>query len=283
MKKLLLLSFITTTLFSCNPDQNTDGAESGELDSLKQQYELLVAESQEKDDAYDEYLGALNEIESNLDSIKRAHGYITSTSSSAQELDPGAKARIIEDINLLADLMGESQSKINRLNSQLKDSGYKNEELERMVMSRSKELEAQHLEILNLKEQLADIDAEFVELLDAYQEKTRIVYEQEEELNTAWYAFGTYKELKAKGIVIKEGSVIGLGGSKKLNDDFDKDYFQKIDTRKLKVITLASKKATLITSHPSGSYEFEGQVEKLLITKPAEFWGASKYLVIIVE
>ena len=47
-----------------------------------------------------------------------------------------------------------------------------------------------------------------------------------------------------------------------------------------------SKKAKIVTTHPSSSYSFdgpEGQVDNLIITDHAKFWSTSKYLVIVVN
>ncbi len=50
-------------------------------------------------------------------------------------------------------------------------------------------------------------------------------------------------------------------------------------------IPLGVKKADIITTHPSASYELIGQelIEKIVIKDASKFWGASKYLVIVVK
>ena len=66
----------------------------------------------------------------------------------------------------------------------------------------------------------------------------------------------------------------------------NKDYFTQIDIRTTKEIKLYSKDADILTTHPAGTYALEkddkGQLV-LKITKPAEFWSVSKYLVIQVK
>ena len=89
--------------------------------------------------------------------------------------------------------------------------------------------------------------------------------------------FGTKSELKEQGILSK-GEV--------LKSHFNKNYFTKIDIRVDKEIKLYSKKATMMTSHPAGSYtlntDANGQYV-LRITNPQQFWSTSKYLVILVK
>jgi len=105
----------------------------------------------------------------------------------------------------------------------------------------------------------------------------QIAKNQDAQLNTAWYVFGTNKELKAEGILSK-GEV--------LQGNYNKNYFTQIDIRKVNVIPLHSKSATLLTNHPAGSYtllkDSKGEYT-LRITDVAKFWSVSKYLVVKVK
>jgi hypothetical protein len=69
--------------------------------------------------------------------------------------------------------------------------------------------------------------------------------------------------------------------------DFDNSYFTKVDVSQVKSIDLFVKKAKLITTHPSDSYQFvvgqNGGIDKIEITNTDKFWSASKYMVIEVE
>ena len=47
--------------------------------------------------------------------------------------------------------------------------------------------------------------------------------DQDKEINTAWFVYGTKTELKDQGI-LKSGDVLKQG-------DFNRDYFTKIDIR----------------------------------------------------
>ena len=90
--------------------------------------------------------------------------------------------------------------------------------------------------------------------------------------------FGTKSELKEQNI-LKGGEVLRT-------NNFNKDYFTKIDIRVDKVIRLYSKSARLMTTHPEGSYSLDKDAQgqyTLRITDPARFWSVSKYLVITVK
>ena len=109
------------------------------------------------------------------------------------------------------------------------------------------------------------------------EQKSQVISHQDKQLNTAWYVFGTRKELKEQNII---------DGGKVLSSNFNKNYFTKIDIRKDKEIKLYSKSAKLLTAHPASSYTLTRDANKqyvLRITNPQIFWSTSKYLVIQVR
>ena len=107
--------------------------------------------------------------------------------------------------------------------------------------------------------------------------KTETINTQDKQLNTAWYVFGTKRELKSQGI---------LAGGQVLKGNFNKNYFTKIDIRVTKEVKFYSKSVRLLTVHPNGSYtlttDSNGQY-MLRVTDPQLFWSTSKYLVVQVK
>ena len=98
-----------------------------------------------------------------------------------------------------------------------------------------------------------------------------------QQLNTAWFVFGTKKELKDQHVIV-DGKI--------LRSSFNHNYFTKIDIRVTKEIKFYSKAAKLLTNHPSGSYVLQrdaNQQFELRITNPQQFWSTSKYLVVLVK
>ena len=76
------------------------------------------------------------------------------------------------------------------------------------------------------------------------EEKARTVAAQDKELNTAYYVFGTKKELREQRI-LKSGDVLK-------SNDFNKDYFTRIDLRVTKQNVYTQRKsAKLMTDHPA--------------------------------
>lgn len=101
----------------------------------------------------------------------------------------------------------------------------------------------------------------------------------ENEANVVYYAIGTNKELKQKGLLEKKF----LGATKVLKGDFDASYFVKADKRTLKSIPTHSKKVKIWTNMPEGSYEIVGEkddVKTIDITNPTKFWSLASHLII---
>jgi predicted RNase H-like nuclease (RuvC/YqgF family) len=169
-------------------------------------------------------------------------------------------------------------------NKKLNNSLDQIKQMEKLLNQLSAQNEQKNLEITALKEELISMNYELDKISMAYAKELQKNEEQKEQLNTAYYAIGTFKELKNADVLTKKGSFIGMGGARALVEDFNKDQFIEIDITEVKDILIGSKKAQLGTNHPEGSYEFaeeDGVVTKLVILDPSAFWSVSKFCVII--
>lgn len=294
MKKILFLLLVPAMLLtmSCNKQK-------AEIERLKAKNDSLMAIGFAKDTTVMSYVRAFNEIQSNLDSIKLKENIISQNTQGGTELQANAKDQVTSDINAIYQLLQKNRELVAQLRAKLKKSDVRIVELEKMIESLNKQIEEKDVEIASLKDQLANLNIK-VEGLSSQvsslnktvdnlssenKSKQQTIAEKTAELNTAYYVVGTTKELKEKNIITKEGGFIGLGKSKTVKSDFDKTYFTKIDVTKFKGLPVFKKKATLLTTHPAGSYSLVGKkaVDSLVVKNPAEFWSASKYLVIIAE
>ena len=116
------------------------------------------------------------------------------------------------------------------------------------------------------------------ELKEEAAKNAETISNQDKELHTVYYVFGTKKELKANNIY-QSGDVLK-------KDNFNKNYFTKADMRVDKEIKLCSKSAKILTTHPAGTYTLQQDAQKqyvLRITNPEKFWSTSKYLVVMVK
>jgi uncharacterized coiled-coil protein SlyX len=286
MKKLissLLLLLPLSLIFSCG--NGSEDAVNPFEDSLKNVNQNLSGQVVAKDSAIFGFIRAFNEIQDNLDVIKDKEKLLT-TSSQSGELDQNQKDKIITDIQAIYDLMVKNKKKLGSMNKKLKKANLKIAEFEQMIERLNNQIAEKDVEISELKSQLEKLNVELTEVVMNYEAAQQMLEETTDKLHKAFYAFGTSKELITQGVLTKEGGFIGIGKAEKLKDDFNKNYFTEVDASETSSIPLSCKKAKLITTHPPGSYKFEGpegKVEKLLITNADEFWSASKYLVIVVE
>lgn len=265
---------------------------------MQAKQDSIVQLGVQKDNSILEYIGAMNEIQSNLDSIKTIEKIVSVQTAPGTELKAEAKKRIVEDIHQINNLLQKNKEMVKSLQAKLRNSNMKIAELEKMIELLNKQVGDKDAEIASLKQQLEKLNIDVAglnqkietitkESEQTIKEKNEVIDTKTTELNTAFYAFGTKKELEAKNVIEKEGGVLGLGKTLKLKKDFNRDFFMKIDIREFNQLPLNTKKAKLVTYHPDGSYHMvmtaKKTVESLVIDKPEEFWKASKYMLIVVE
>jgi hypothetical protein len=107
-------------------------------------------------------------------------------------------------------------------------------------------------------------------------------------MNKAFVVSGTYKDLKEKGLLTKEGGVLGLGKKESLQENsLNDNLFTRIDITKTRTIPVNSKSAKLVTEHPASSYELikddDNMIAYIEIKDPSTFWKISKYAVVEVN
>jgi hypothetical protein len=283
MKKLVYLIALLPLAFGCGGGKQ-EGVLSAE-DSLRAVSGGQQVRIHDQDSSIQSFINGFNEIQDNLDLIKEKEK-IVSASSKDSETRKSKEEQIVSDIQMIYDIMNKNKQRLAAMKTKLKDSNNKNADLEKFITRLTADLEAKDSQIEDLKIQLEQLNVAMTNLNVNYEEATQESAVKTEKLNTAFYAFGTSKELIKNGVLTKEGGFIGIGKIQKMKDDFNKNYFTKVDVSTTNTLVLGAKKAKLITTHPSGSYKIEGadgKAEKLVITNSEEFWGTSKYLVIVVE
>ncbi|MBK7946997.1 MAG: hypothetical protein IPJ85_17565 [Flavobacteriales bacterium] len=258
----------------------TDPKQSPEYAQLSEDAERANAKVSERDSTLNMLFGTMNRINENLRTIRAKQGQMLDPENGAE--GPDMEQRMMGHLTSIDGLLSENKDLIARLRKQAKASAATVSELEKTIAGLEQGIQEKDVEIAGLKEQLASTNSSLATLIEMYRDKSQLSDMQRMDLNTAYYAIGTNKELRANGVLAKEGGVIGIGSVNKLNtDNLPKDYFTRIDITRTMEIPLAAKKAKLATTHPAGSYRIEG--DKLAITDPNQFWSVSKYLVVVVE
>lgn len=249
----------------------------------------LIGVISQKDNELNDIMSTFNEIQDGFRQINEAEGRVNMERGNNEK---AAKDDILESITFIRRTMEANKERIAKLKQQLKTSSFNAEKLQGTIDNLSselekraeqiaklqKELEARDIHIAEQDKQITDLNTDVNTLASENETKARTVERQDKQLNTAWYVFGTKKELKEQRILMS-GDVLKSG-------NFNKDYFTKIDIRVDKVIKLYSKSAKLLTSHPAGSYTLEKDSQgmySLRITDPNTFWSVSKYLVVVVK
>lgn len=282
MKKLILASICLTTLVGCQDNKSkVDNAVSAERDSLNK----VIAQ---KDNEINDMMSTFNQIEEGLREISQAEGRISVARSGE---GANKTQRIAENMQFIQQTMQQNRELIDKLKTQLRESSINGEQLKKTIESLAKQLEekeseiqrlrseldAKDIHIMDLDEKIANLNTNVGNLTNESAKKTETINAQDKQIHTAWFVFGTKKELKQQQI-LKDGKV--------LQGNFNKDYFTKVDIRVDKEIKLYSRSAKMLTSHPSSSYTLQRDANKqyvLRITDPQLFWSTSKYLVVQVD
>lgn len=283
-KATFILS-VVTLLFACNSGELEQKIADLEAEKIEANGELEV-----KEELMVDFISSMNEIQANLSAIKERENIIAARFDKGNmEVNNSMKDDIIGDIDLINNLLLENKEKMAALQSKFrksaKESKFQIAELETMIDNLVKQMELKDGEIAALHTQLAEANKQLMVMFDEYNNRLEELGTKEDELNTAYYCYGSSKELKEQGVISKKGGFIGIGKTAKLSEDFNKEYFTQIDISVVNEIDLVSDKVKLITNHSPESYRIEGEEDskKLIIVDSEVFWSSSKYLVIEVE
>ena len=281
MKKLLYMSSIVL-LSACGTEESAlITADTSELDALKTENIQLKNQQAKKDSLINAYALYINEIQENLAMITGEQGYVATKREEGELLNISSDIAIQDHIRTISELVAKNDAKIVELKRAVKSSGMEISEFEKMVITLSEDVATKNHEIFMLQQELENIDAAYSELFVALDEKQDVIDKQQEQLNMAWYAIGSAKELKNAEVISREGGLLGIGKTNKLKADFNHDYFTEIDITTTTEVPLGGKNAELLTAHPSGSFTIDNG--KLTVVDYELFWSVSKYLVVVIE
>lgn len=264
-----------------------------ENERIRAERDSLISISQERDSTIDVFVESFAEIQTNLDSIKSRQEIISVSAADNPERRQTQRERINDDIRLINNLLEENRNKIADLETQLKNSNYKSNQFQKLITSLRQQLAQKEAELLELKGELASMNMTVENLnvsIDTLRSigrtQTRLIDAQTTKLNTAFYTVGSARDLEKRGVIDREGGFLGIGKEEKLRQDFENDNFNKINIYETLTIPVDHKKVKIVTSHPSDSYTMEKSGEKVAniqITDPEKFWRASKYLVVVKD
>lgn len=281
MKKLIFFALCMLSMTACDNKKSDVNTDNEKTDSLTR----IIAQ---KDNEINDMLSTLNEIQEGFRQISAAENRVTLAKDGETT---NRASQIRNDMNFIAQTMKHNRELIAKLQKQAREGSIAAEQLKTTIENLTSELEERNKEIAVLRDELVQKDVRITELDQTVttlnedvaqlrtetQEQSNTISNQDRQIHTAWYVFGTKKEL-TQNRILEKGRV--------LQSNFNRNYFTKIDIRVDKEIRLYSKSAKILTSHPASSYTLQQDASKqyvLRITNPEVFWSTSKYLVVQVK
>lgn len=260
------------------------------VENQKHSYTQLLSS---RDSVINEWMLTFDEIEKDLNTVKEKENIITMKSSD-KEFTKDKKQAILKDIEYVNTLLDQNKKKIASLTAQLKNSGGTIKGLQVRIAELETSMKQRETEIADLKVTLTQKDFEIGQLNTrmsdqqiAIAQKDEKITNQTAEMNKGFVAYGTYKSLKAKGLVSKEGGFLGLGKRESLHQDFSDSLFTQVNITETKSIPVNSKSAKLLTDHPTNSYALvrdkNNRIASIEIKDPEQFWKISKYAVVEIK
>ena len=258
------------------------------MDSERSSYTEMLSE---RDSTLNDWLQTFTQIENDLNAIKQKENLITFSNADNQEFTSTRKEQILQDIKSISMRLDENRKKLASLSSQLKNSGREIKGLQEMISGLESKIQDHQTEIAALTQTVNDKEIEIDELNILAADLQATVTEKEEEINLrtaemnkAYLASGSSRDLRELGIVTRDGGFLGLGRTESLVNDITDSLFAQIDITELRHIPVNSRDAKLVTEHPTDSYEFvresEDKIAHIEIKDPDQFWKISRYAVV---
>lgn len=283
MKKsrIFLLLFFMMICSSC--------VQRSKHNAVLAQRDTLLAQNERNEKTMVEFQTYIDEIANSLDSIayhesilflpdpetpngKVSKKLIKTRLDAFQELVDRQQLRI----QVLEDSLDISNTNLRSIKSLLIHMQGQIDDKNSQIEAIREELRANNATIRNLRHTITSLESDVSDLHQQNKEQEDILIAQNELINEAYFLMGTRKELISWGAMI--------GG--KASADPDIDNFIKVDIRYFTELQIPGARPKILTSMPAGSYTLERNYDgtsTLTISDPADFWKASKILIIQVR
>ena len=263
---------------------------SKKYQTLLAEKEALAVENQNIKDEYESSIGLINEVQNNLQAIRDSEGILL------VQQEGNDRDQVVSELIKMKEVMAENRARLDSLNDALAQSNRNNTNLRAQI----KKLQAQIIEkeemISNLQAQIAEKDGQIADLntqvsnlntnlTNANSEIVNLnnnILNQTLEMNSVYCIAATKKDLKEKGIILNAKSILKGG--------VPTEMFTKADKRNLNSIVFNTKKAVVLSNHPTDSYNLVkgtdadgNKIVTLEITNPDAFWDVTRYLVVLTK
>ncbi|MBR2050963.1 MAG: hypothetical protein IJ961_00625 [Bacteroidales bacterium] len=281
MKKtltILSVALVALMLSSCVE-------KSKKYQQLLAEKDAVVLENQDIEKEYNAALGIISDVENSLSAIRDAEGLMLIKGENNTQRD-----QLNSELIQIKEQMAENRAKLDSLSNVLeksnKDRSYLRNtvkklqaqlaEKEATIVAMQEQLAQKDEEIAGLNTQVSNLNEDLTKVTAEKDEQSRIIADQITEINTVYYVGATKKVLKANGILTSKYI---------LRQEVPAETFTKADKRELKEIVFETKKAKVLSAHPTESYTIVSKDNQsvLQITNPELFWSVTKYLVVVTK
>jgi uncharacterized protein (DUF3084 family) len=284
-KSVILFLFAVLAFSSCNRK---------EMERLKQENEQMQQTIAQREGDVNNMISVLNDIEENLSNIRSREERLLRITSTPENRTNKVEY-IQHEIMAIDELMRKNRENLELLTQRLKTTTGEKQELEKMIANlhtsiANKDREIQTL-IANMEQLNVEISNLYGTVSNLEDEKTGLeitIELQEKEMNKRFILIDNIKTLREKGVIVREGGILGIGKVDKLADNPDTSQFTAIDLREITIFPIDARKAELLSVHPSDSYiirtsEDGKRLVSFEITLPEKFWKASKFMVLALD
>jgi DNA repair exonuclease SbcCD ATPase subunit len=250
----------------------------------------LTAEYEEATNFNDSLMLLMGDIYTGLDSINTQEGLLYNMGAGDAA---NRRAEIRHNLSAIKARLAANKQLLEQMEAKVKASGADNSVQAKTIAQLRQHIEQQDAKIAQLESELSNAKTEITNLntkvaetqeqvateTAAKEEAQAAATAAENEANIVYYAIGSNKELKNKGLLEKKF----LGATKVLKGNFDASYFVKGDKRNLTSIPTNAKKVKIWTNMPENSYRIVGEKngpKTIEIVNPDKFWSLTNHLVI---
>ncbi|MBP5711712.1 MAG: hypothetical protein J6W77_01750, partial [Prevotella sp.] len=203
MKKIMLTALTLAMLLvtSCQEERKASVvAENSVADSLQK---VIV----QKDNEINDMMSTLSQIQEGFREIAEAENRVNIVKDGERT---NKAQQIRENIAFISNTMKHNRELIEKLRQQVRESSLKSDQLkstienmvkqleekDQQLMLLRNELEAKNIHITELDQTITNLNKDVSNLTTESEKKSQTISNQDMQLNTAWFVFGTKKELK---------------------------------------------------------------------------------------
>ena len=277
---------------------SSDKNEKEKLSLMETNRKLNAAISQKETD-FNDILYLMTEVEDQIKQIVEKENLVYNHKLEGPE--PTKQELIMQEIEMIDELVIRSKATVSSLENKLKAANLKTNVYQNRVSKLNAQIKEREVTIATLKEtieardesiklmtvqvdSLVESASEQLLTLEAKNTEIHKLTEENNTLNRAYLAIGSFKELKDRGLVQRQGGFLWFGRTIDVVEEADRGKFLEVDIRQVNHLPVKAANLSLLSEHPVDSYEIvPGDTEEmkvLEITNPEAFWKASRYLVI---